>query len=293
MEWLEVSAVSVELAKEEALVHLGVHESDAEFEVISAGKLGLFGRVKESARVRARVLPVPVRPKEGHNRSRNSQARGNRRTQSQRRQTDRAAQPPKDSSPAPSQKKPSTARPRSATRNQGVERNRKDDARMIEETMIGPSLSEQADLAEDFVRGIGETIGLALTFTRHDLIDGVLRIEVHGDGIGLLVGHRGATARAIDDLTRTVLQRAGGTTREGKIRVDIAGIRGRRAAHLTAFAQNVAADVLASGEEIALEPMNRADRRIVHDAVASIEGVGSGSDGEEPDRRVVLMPLSE
>ena len=152
----------------------------------------------------------------------------------------------------------------------------------------GPSLLEQADLAESFVQGAAETLGLAVTFTRHDVTDGVMRIEANGDGIGVLVGRRGGTAQAIDELVRTVLQRSGGTIREGKIRIDIGGVRTRRAEALTVFTRKMATEVLDSGEEVALEPMNRADRKVVHDAVTDIDGVASRSEGEDPHRRVIL-----
>ena len=72
MEWLEIRATTVEGAKEQALVHLGVDESDAEFEVLSEPRMGLFGRVKQEARVRARVLPTPVRPKDSRGRGHTS-----------------------------------------------------------------------------------------------------------------------------------------------------------------------------------------------------------------------------
>ena len=87
-----------------------------------------------------------------------------------------------------------------------------------------------------------------------------MRIEADGEGIGLLAGRRGATAQALDELVRTVLQRSGGTTREGKIRMDVGGIRTRRAAALADFTRKVAQEALESGEVIALEPMNRVDR---------------------------------
>lgn len=157
----------------------------------------------------------------------------------------------------------------------------------------GPSLLEQADLAESFVRGVGDTMGIPLAFTRHDVEDGILRIEADGEDIGLLVGRRGATAQAIDELVRTVLQRSGGSTREGKIRLDMGGIRARRAAALAEFTRRVAQEALESGEEIALEPMNRVDRKIIHDVVTDIDRVDSRSEGEDPHRRVIIAILPD
>ena len=157
----------------------------------------------------------------------------------------------------------------------------------------GPSLLEQADLAESFVRGVGDALDVPLTFTRSDVEDGIMRIEADGEDIGLLVGRRGATAQAIDELVRTVLQRSGGTTREGKIRMDVGGIRARRAAALTEFTIEVAQQAVESGQEIALEPMNRLDRKIIHDVIAGIEQVESRSEGEDPHRRVIIGALPD
>ena len=157
----------------------------------------------------------------------------------------------------------------------------------------GPSLLEQADLAESFVEGVADTLAVPLVFTRHDLEDGIMRIEANGEGIGLLVGRRGATAQAIDELVRTVLQRSGGSTREGKIRMDVGGIRARRTAALAEFTQQVAREAIELGQEIALEPMNRVDRKIVHDAVTGIDEVESRSEGEEPHRRVIIAALAD
>ena len=164
---------------------------------------------------------------------------------------------------------------------------------VIEDQDRGPSLLEQADIAEAFVQGIAETLGVSLTFVRHDLESGIMRIEANGDGVGLLVGRRGMTAQAIDELVRTVLQRSGGSIREGKIRMDVGGIRARRAAFLTEFTRKVADQVIESREEVALEPMNRMDRKIVHDAVSEIDEVESRSEGEDPNRRVVIAVLPD
>lgn len=300
MEWLEITAPSVESAKEKALVHLGVHESDAEFEVLSEERVGMFGRVKEEARVRARVIPTPVRPKEGRGRGgRKSGGGSSRRAESAR--VSAAAPSASRSNAGEKRRSAASSTPSPQSRDGSRETRRSKQPRgnnkKTEEPKMdhdsGPSLLEQADLAESFVKGVGDTLGVPLAFTRHDLEDGILRIEADGEGIGLLVGRRGATAQAIDELVRTVLQRSGGSTREGKIRMDVGGIRTRRTAALTEFTRRVAQEAQEAGEEIALESMNRVDRKIVHDEVTRIDGVDSRSEGEDPHRRVIITPQSD
>lgn len=303
MEWLEIRATTVESAKEQALVHLGVDESDAEFEVLSEPRTGLFGRIKQEARVRARVLPTPVRPKDSRGRGHNSRRPGaSRRSEPARASSEAvpesAARPGrKDPSardrqqPAGAAKAENDAKDRAQEVNRGTRHTKKDEKQMTIDQNRGPSLLEQADLAESFVRGIAEALDIAVTFKRHDLENGIMRIEANGEGIGVLIGRRGGTAQAIDELVRTVLQRSGGTTREGKIRMDMGGVRARRASALAAFAREVAEESALTQSEIALEPMNRLDRKIVHDVISGMDNVESRSEGEDPHRRVIIAAV--
>ena len=302
MEWLEVRAATVEGAKEQALVHLGVDESDAEFEVLSEARMGLFGRVKQEARVRARVLPTPVRPKDGRSRGHNSRRSGSsRRSESSRTSGEAAPEPVarsrrKDSSGSEPQQSASAdngARDKSQEEGQKARDTKEDVKAMTIDQNRGPSLLEQADLAEAFVQGITESLGIVVTFKRHDLENGIMRIEANGDGIGILIGRRGGTAQAIDELVRTVLQRSGGTTREGKIRMDMGGVRARRASALAEFTRKVAEESIETRSEIALEPMNRMDRKIVHDVVSKLSNVESRSEGEDPHRRVIIAAVPD
>lgn len=302
MEWLEVRATTVESAKERALVHLGVDESDAEFEVLSEPRMGLFGRIKEEARVRARVLPTPVRPKEGRNRGQNNRRSGSsRRSESAQGSSEPAPQSAarrgRKGPPSPESQESASAdngaRDKSQGRSSGARDTKEDGKAMTVDQTRGPSLLEQADLAESFVRGIAEAVGIVVTFTRHDIENGIMRIEANGDGIGILIGRRGGTAQAIDELVRTVLQRSGGTTREGKIRMDMGGVRARRASALAEFTRKVAEESIETQSEIALEPMNRMDRKIVHDVISGIGNVESRSEGDDPHRRVIITAASD
>jgi spoIIIJ-associated protein len=317
MEWVESTGRSIDDAKEAALDRLGVHEDEAEFDVLTEAKVGLFGRVKEDARVRARVRPAAPRAKEQRRRGRDrssgssSGGRGSGRGARSNGIKEGSGDGPRREQGGRKGRSESQGRnrPRSEGRGEdpgrggGPSRDRKkgSDNRAnskMEESPVsddydeGPSLEEQATLAEEFVGGLAERFGKTLTFERDELEDEILRIEAVGDDIGILVGRKGSTAQAIDDLVRTVLQRAGGTTREGKIRVDIGGVKARRAAALTDFSRRIAAEAIESGTEIAMEPMGGADRKLVHDVVGEMDGVETRSEGEDPYRRVVIVPVS-
>lgn len=94
--------------------------------------------------------------------------------------------------------------------------------------------------------------------------------------------------QSVLELTRTVVQRK--TYGAPRMRIDIAGYAERRREALTIYAGRLAEQVKEEGGEVMLEPMNPADRKVVHDAIAAIEGVRSFSEGEDPNRSVVVAP---
>ena len=153
----------------------------------------------------------------------------------------------------------------------------------------GVTLQEQGEVAKEFIEGLLDRYGLDATVEVRELDEQTVEIAAKGDGLGVLVGPKGATLASLQDVTRTVVQRRV-PHRTDRILVDVAGYRERRAAALRRFAQQVAAEVLESGAERALEPMSPADRKVVHDTVVEIEGVASSSQGEEPNRFVVIAP---
>ncbi|HZG95541.1 MAG TPA: R3H domain-containing nucleic acid-binding protein [Mycobacteriales bacterium] len=113
-------------------------------------------------------------------------------------------------------------------------------------------------------------------------------VEIVGDDLDNLVGPRGTTLEALQELTRlAVLQQTGERSR---LMLDVGGFRARRRAELTKLGAAVAERVLSSGEREQLAPMTPFERKVVHDAVAGVSGVHSESEGEEPQRRVVVLP---
>jgi len=151
------------------------------------------------------------------------------------------------------------------------------------------TIEQQAATVERFVAGVVERFGYADASTSVRIEDDRVMVDVQGGELGLLVGPRGATLDALQELTRTVVQRRGD---EGSARVvvDVAGFRAKRAAALEAFVRRVAQEVVEQGEAQALEPMNAADRKIAHDAVTPLEGVTTISEGVDPNRYVVIVP---
>ncbi|HSO96886.1 MAG TPA: RNA-binding cell elongation regulator Jag/EloR [Acidimicrobiia bacterium] len=288
MEWVETTGKTVADALDAALDTLGVDEDEVEYEVLREGRGGFLGR--RDARVRARVRPIS-REKPGERQRRSRRGRegsggGGRPARAPStggggnggRSRGGGGQRPRP------RKRPAGDR---APQTRGESRTKKESR--MEETVSEVSVEEQAHEAETFTRGLVEAFGApAQVATIIDDEGGVL-VDVTGSDLGLLVGPRGATLQAIEELVRTVVQRR--TEGHGtRINVDVAGYRARRREALAQFAEELATKVRDSGKEQALEPMPPADRKVVHDTIADLEGVTTVSEGEEPRRRVVVRP---
>ncbi len=160
----------------------------------------------------------------------------------------------------------------------------------MSEDRVEVPVAEQAEVAKGFVEGLLAVMGLdEASATVVLLDDDTAEVQVTGGDLGLLIGPRGATLLALQDLARTVVQRKTGA-RTGRLLLDVAGYRQKRKQALERFTHKLAQDVVANGTPVALEPMSSADRKIVHDTANAIEGVTTSSEGEDPRRHVVLHP---
>ena len=151
-------------------------------------------------------------------------------------------------------------------------------------------LDEEADLAANFVEGLLDILELP----------GDLEIEVDESqafvnvvevGSGLLIGRRGATLDALQELVRAATQRQ--VERRSHVRVDVEGYRQRQLEKLKDKCRDGIAQVRETGEPFRLEPMDAYERKVMHDLVARTGGVTSSSEGVEPRRRVVIAASGE
>jgi spoIIIJ-associated protein len=292
MQWVETTGKSVEEAKGLALDQLGVAEEDTEFEVLEEPRSGLFGRVKGEARVRARVRPTAVRPKlERRDRKKGREAGGEPRPPRETRDSREPRTPRDQDRPAAAERASGTVRASSPTAN-GQQRKpqtrREPVAPQREDSDV--SAQQVGDEAKKFLGELIEAFGLVGTVElREDGDD--LELAVSGPDLGLMVGPRGNTLLAVQDLTRVASQRRLGD-HDTRLRVDIGGYRERRREALTRFALDVAAQVTAAGEARALEPMPSADRKVIHDVLTDHATVVTRSEGDDPNRRVVIAPAN-
>ncbi len=294
MEFVETTGKTLEEAKEKALDQLGVHMEDAEFEILEEPKAGLFGRVRGEARVKARVRPAQVRQKL----DRRDRKRG-----------DKSEKAEKAEKPAAGEKAPAGERNNAARGEKsggGAPRQRQQQRPKKAAAPKSESASnQQAQTSEEHAvdaRQVGEEAskfmtGLIQAFGAEGTVELVedgddLELRVHGKELGLLVGPRGTTLQAVQDLARVASQRRLGD-HDTRLRIDVGGYRERRREALGKFAVQMADEVKASGVARVLEPMSSADRKIIHDTLSDLEGIATRSEGDDPYRRVIIAPAND
>ena len=149
------------------------------------------------------------------------------------------------------------------------------------------SLEEEGEIAADYIEGLLDIADL----------DGDIDMDVEGDravvsvvGATLdeLVGDDGEVLEALQELTRLAVHRKTGS--RARLMLDVGGFRSRRRAELAELGRSVAAEVTKTGEPKKLRAMSPFERKIIHDAIA-LAGLRSESEGEEPNRRVVVFPV--
>ncbi len=302
MEWVETTASSVTEAKDLALDKLGVHDSDALFEILEEPTKGFLGRTKGVARVRARIAPKAPPPKNDRGRKR-GKSNNKDRTKSRNRNDDSRnksksrnggesnSDSGRNSGKSGSGKKKAAAAKGSATaeasaQGQKQKNERKPKSRAEKPKKEETPVEQVVERVEDFLSGLVGAFGLEGEVTSS--LDGDDLMANVGVTDGVLIGPKGRTLDSIQELTRVSAQRLGPTS--ARIKVDIGGYREARKVALVAFAGKAAAKAMSDQVEVVLEPMSSSDRKVLHDALGDIEGVGSRSAGNEPRRRVVVVP---
>ena len=318
MEWVEVEGKTVEVAVQAGLEELGISSVDeAEVEVIKEPERGFLGFGGSMALVRVKPKPKRKRRRRGGRRrggrsgEQGGEASGDRprqggdkrgggdrkkggggggrpEKQSERRgdggQGRRDGRKPRQQGEQrKSQQSKGREKAGGGDQNRGSQK--KGEPAMQEEATPAVDIDGQADIVKEFLTGLLEAFGLdGDVAVRVD--DGIVFADVTGEQTEALVGNRGAILQSILELCRTVVQRKSHAS--ARIRLDIAGYTERRREALRIYATRLAEQVLDDGEEVMLEPMNPADRKVVHDAVAEIDDVRTYSEGEEPNRSVVI-----
>lgn len=175
--------------------------------------------------------------------------------------------------------------PEAAIEGESTERDEDEEAPSEGDFAEPASPDEVAEVAKEFVDGLLKAMELEAEVTT-SIEDETAFVDVAGASLGGLIGRRGQTLDALQELVRTAVQRR--LRSRVRLLVDVEGYRARRRASLVEYAKEMAARAKERGTEIELEPMSAYERKIVHQAVSEIDGASSFSEGEEPARKVVI-----
>lgn len=294
MEWVEVTGSTVDVAVEAAVVELGLESADqAEVEVIDEGKAGFLG-----VGARPAIVKVSRKPRKRNRRNRRG-SKGSTNAGQQKKTPEKKTPEKKTDGRGSGSKNGKGSRPsnkkkpaESKKNGSSKERRAMDSKATAEPKKDKPetSIEDQAKVAEDFLSGLLKSFGLEGEIQTR-IEDEVLYLDVVGEQTEALVGPKGATMYSVLELTRTTVQRH--TFGAPRMRIDIAGYGARRREALTIYTSKLVEQVTENGGEVMLEPMNAADRKVIHDAAATFEGVKTYSEGEDPRRAVVIASTGE
>ena len=147
----------------------------------------------------------------------------------------------------------------------------------------------EGNAAADFLKGLLAAMGVEATVLASITEEGI-RLRIDSASMGILIGHRGETLDAIQYLTSLCINRSRKETGYTRVTIDTEGYRDKREETLTRLARKIASQVEATGRARTLEPMNPYERRVLHATLQNNPYVTTYSEGEEPNRRVVIAP---
>lgn len=330
MDWITQNARTVQEATDSVLRLLGVDAEDAQIEVLEEGKTGLFGRIKTEARVRGRIKRAapPAREERRGGRSNNRNQRGDNRNRSnrgsndqnqrsqrggrknqnnrpnrdnrQRQEAPKAAAPEKaveETTKTTESRENDNKNERNENRNNENQRQNRNSRnyrrRMTPQEMAEREemdIQEQRDTLRGFVEGVvaffDDSAKVSLVEEENNL-----EAQVTGEDLGRLVGRKAHTLNALEELSRTAMQRAADGRRYHRIKVDVDKYRARRSEALIKFTTEMAERVVSTGSAVRMDPMGAADRKLVHNAVAEVEGAETVSAGRDPRRYIIISPV--
>jgi len=253
---LEIIAPTIEEAVEKGLKELGVSRERVEVEVLDEGSKGLFGLGNRQARVRLALIndaPVPQKP---------------------------AAPVVEASAPEPVEEEEPGLESEPEPDSEGKPAHDLDNARSIAQAIVS-ELLEKMDIHRAEVRS-----SIVEPEDPNDRVS--ILVEIFGDDLSILIGKRAETLNALQYITRLIVGKEVG---HGiSLTVDVEGYRARREQNLRQLARRMASQAIKTGRRQMLEPMPANERRIIHLELRDEKDVSTSSVGEEPRRKVTIIP---
>ena len=269
MRSMEFSGRNIDEAIFHGLNEMGLSIDEVDTEIVQKESKGLFGIGAKNAIVRLTEREVPVVPDfeaeraAAHERkSERPKHEGERRERSER-------------------------KPRS-------DRNKREGGERREKQPDAPAIAYSEELAKEndaaiFLSDLLRNMKIEATVEAAETEDG-LRLNILSATDGLLIGRRGETLDALQYIVSLYMNKDRKENGYRRVSVDTEGYRARREETLRRLARKNAAQVARTGRSVAMEPMNPYERRVLHSALQGFKGVTTHSEGEEPNRRVIITP---
>lgn len=269
---LEVIAPTVEEALAQGLAQLGLTADAVSIEVLDSGSKGLFGLGGRQVRVRLTVNPPAEEAPPAS-------------TAPERFDSDLGKPAPeKRSSPSPKQKPAAPRRKEKPTANPPAEPQEK-----TPPAEADPILSVAEEVVSKLIHYLGMEAQISAHYDESSREDRLLiHVDVHGDNLTALIGRRAETLEAFQHIGSLIVGKR--TGQWVQLNVDVEGYRSRREKQIRQMATRMADQVAKTGRKAALEPMPASERRLVHLELRDHPAVTTESTGEEPHRKVVILP---
>ncbi len=300
MEYITVSAKTLDDAITEALIQLGVTSDQLDYQVIEKGSAGFLGIGMKQAVIKARrkeeikeeepeielpkvdvsLVKEPLKKEPRKDTVKHEK-------ENVKREPEKKEQVKKESAKKESPKKESKKKPSQKEKKETVKEQPEANAPAKKEAELAKVESQTIEACEKFISDVLKAMGMDDVKVA-SLIDeeGALSIDMEGSNMGIMIGKRGQTLDSLQYLTNRVANKM----QDGYVRVklDTEDYRRRRKETLENLAKNIASKVKRSRRTVSLEPMNPYERRIIHSALQADPAVSTHSEGEEPYRRVVV-----
>ena len=280
----EVSARTIEEAISQGLEHLGVSISDVTVDVLEEGSKGLFGLFgSRPAKVRLTLKEDEESEAVAHSILADA-------LKEEEPKAPKAPKEAKEAKEAKETKEPKAPKAPKAPKEAKEPKASKAPKEPKEPKEIVPA--EQADRAtpagraQEFLQELTRLMGVNVSVAVNTDEEGNVRVNMDGDTLGILIGRRGETLDALQYLTS--LQVNKGQSNYTRVTLDTEGYRAKREEALVRLANRMANRAQKTGRKVSLEPMNPYERRILHSALQDHPAVTTHSEGEEPNRHVVI-----
>ncbi len=291
MKYVETSGKTVDDAITAALLQLGLPSEQVDIEIIqegSKGVLGIFGAKDAIVRATAKGVSLEEELFSDH------------KPEKEEKPAESAAKKPEVKKVSP-EKVPEKKKEEPAYVMDTFVEDRLAQARAAKEAEMAKkeepkepiAYSEDAKVAEEaaiaFLLPVLKEMGIEAKIDGSMEEEDVLKLDIQGEGLGVIIGKRGNTLDSLQYLTALVANKK--TEGHVKIKLDAENYREKRKQTLEKLAINLAKKVRKTNRRVALEPMNPYERRIIHSVLQSFNGVETHSEGEEPFRKVVISPV--